>query len=386
MVGERYKEAIVHNTVFPLVELGQICCTTSGGTPTSTNEEYYLNGTIPWLTSGEVANGYIYKTKNFITDLGLQKSSAKLFPVNTVLVAMYGATAGQVGLLKIKSTTNQAVCGILPNSKFIPEFLYLTLKSKKDYMISLCSGGAQPNISQSIVKKINIPLPSLSIQQQIVAEIEGYQKIIDGARQVVENYKPAIKIEPEWEMVELGEVCTLIDYRGKTPKKSQSGIRLITAKNIRQGFINIDPEEFLENEEFERWSTRGEIKKNDVLITTEAPLGYLAINNFNETIAIAQRIIALRTKNQYLQQKYLLYILLSDYVQGLITDKKSGTTVYGIKSSELVKIRIPIPPVEVQTLIINQIDEEITIVNQNKRLIEIFEQKIKDKISEVWGE
>src|SRR6266567_1969483 len=98
---------------------------------------YGINGTIPWLKSGEVAQGFIYEAEEKITEAGLANSSAKIFPVNTVLVAMYGATAGQVGLLKFAASTNQAICGILPNSKFIPEFLYWVLKSRRDYMVTL---------------------------------------------------------------------------------------------------------------------------------------------------------------------------------------------------------------------------------------------------------
>jgi len=133
---------------------------------------------------------------------------------------MYGATAGQVGILKIEAATNQAVCGILPNDKFIPEFLFYILKAEKEYLISLSSGGAQPNISQSIIKSLKIPLPPLSGQEQIVAEIESYQKIIDGAKQVIDNYKPTIKIDPEWEMVELGEVCELCRTGYRKPKQA----------------------------------------------------------------------------------------------------------------------------------------------------------------------
>ena len=104
--------------------LGDVCDTGAGGTPLKAHKEYYESGTIPWLLSGEVSQGEIFEAKNFITERGLKNSSARLFPPNTVLIAMYGATAGQVGILRFKAATNQAVCGILPNEKTIPEFLY----------------------------------------------------------------------------------------------------------------------------------------------------------------------------------------------------------------------------------------------------------------------
>ena len=106
-----------------LKKLGDICKTGAGGTPLKARKEYYLGGIIPWLKSGEVKQGEIYKSINFITSKGLVNSSAKLFPPDTVLVAMYGATAGQVGILRFEASTNQAICGIYPNRQTVPEFI-----------------------------------------------------------------------------------------------------------------------------------------------------------------------------------------------------------------------------------------------------------------------
>lgn len=201
LVGERYIASSVINSQWDCFELGEICATTSGGTPKSTEQKYYQDGTIRWLKSGEVANGFIYDTEQKITQEGLNNSSAKILPINTVLVAMYGATAGQVGLLKVESATNQAVCGILPNERFIPEYLYYLLKGKKDYLISLSTGGAQPNISQTIIKKLRIPVPPLDIQKSIVAEIEKHQAAIEEYHKkiLIEEQTIKEKISKIWE-------------------------------------------------------------------------------------------------------------------------------------------------------------------------------------------
>ena len=168
------------------VELGEIFETSSGGTPMKNKEGYYKNGTIPWLKSGEVNQGLIFHVEEKITPEGLKNSSAKIFPANTVLVAMYGATAGKVGLLKVESSTNQAVCGILPNEKMIPEFLYHYLRTQSEEMVKLSTGGAQPNISQGIIRKIKIPLPTLEVQKQMVKEMEKEEAIITANRQLIE--------------------------------------------------------------------------------------------------------------------------------------------------------------------------------------------------------
>jgi type I restriction enzyme S subunit len=152
-------------------KLGDVLKTSSGGTPTRSKKEYHEGGTIPWLLSGEVAQGNVYKAKNFITEEGLKNSSAKLFPPQTVLVAMYGATAGQVGILKFESTTNQAVCGIFPSEEYIPEFLYYSILQQQKDLIRASVGNAQPNISQAKIKDISIPLPPLHEQEQIVSSL-----------------------------------------------------------------------------------------------------------------------------------------------------------------------------------------------------------------------
>ena len=175
MIKSRFNEMFGGNK--SLVKIGDVLSTTSGGTPSKGKNEYYLNGDIPWLCSGEVNAGIITEVKNRITELGLKNSSAKWIPENSVVVAMYGATAGKVGLLKIKTTTNQAVCSILPNSKFIPEFLYYAVGSKTEELVSKAWGGAQPNISQGIIKNTLIPNPTIDEQKDFASFVTRVDKL-----------------------------------------------------------------------------------------------------------------------------------------------------------------------------------------------------------------
>ncbi len=175
LIKSRFNEMFGGNK--SLVKIGDVLSTTSGGTPSKGKNEYYLNGDIPWLCSGEVNAGIITEVKNRITELGLKNSSAKWIPENSVVVAMYGATAGKVGLLKIKTTTNQAVCSILSNSKFIPEFLYYAVGSKTEELVSKAWGGAQPNISQGIIKNTLIPNPTIDEQKDFASFVTRVDKL-----------------------------------------------------------------------------------------------------------------------------------------------------------------------------------------------------------------
>ena len=165
------------NGKYPIKKIREITETTSGGTPASSNDNYYKGGTIPWINSGELNKGIITEAENFITEEGLKNSSAKYVPENSVLVAMYGATVGQVSLLKLRATTNQAVCAVLPNEVTTPEYLWYSLRIKKDYFIKKSSGGAQHNINQGIVKETEIPIPPLDLQNQFADFVKHIDKL-----------------------------------------------------------------------------------------------------------------------------------------------------------------------------------------------------------------
>ena len=146
--------------------------TTSGGTPKKGHPEYYINGTIPWVKSGELCDKYLYSAENLITEEGLQNSSAKYFPIDTVAVAMYGATIGKTSILKSTLTTNQAICGIFPNRYIIPEYLYYFIQAKTPDYLSIAFGSGQPNISQDKIKETLFPVPPMIEQERIVKSLD----------------------------------------------------------------------------------------------------------------------------------------------------------------------------------------------------------------------
>lgn len=158
----------------------------SGGTPSRKRKEYY-NGNIPWIKTGELNNGYIFNSEEKITELGLKNSSAKLYPINTVIIAMYGATIGKVGILSIEATTNQACACAIVYKNILFKYVFHYLIYQKEAFINKSKGGAQPNLSQEIIKKHEIPLPPIKEQQRIVNRIESLFAKLDRAKELIEN-------------------------------------------------------------------------------------------------------------------------------------------------------------------------------------------------------
>lgn len=198
----------------------------SGGTPSSNIPEYW-DGNIRWATLVDLPAANLITelkdTERTISPLGLEKSSAKLLPSGTVLVSTR-ATIGRVAIAECETATNQGFKNIIviDDTKVSNRFVAYMMTALADRMVSLASGGTFKEISKSNFLTLSIPLPPLEKQEQIVAELDGYQKIVDGAQQIIDAYKPTIGIDPTWEKVKLGDICNLTYGYTDTAKESGS--------------------------------------------------------------------------------------------------------------------------------------------------------------------
>lgn len=358
-----------------IFKLGKICKTTSGGTPLKNKKEYYKDGTIPWIKSGEVAKGLIYSSQEKITESGLKNSSAKKFPKNTVLIAMYGATAGKVGLLKIEATTNQAICGILPNKKFIPEFLYMYLKNQTSNIARLSSGGAQMNISQTIIKNLKIPLPPLDEQRKIAAVLSQIQQNIEIKDQLIETTKElkksvmqhlftyGTKKEPtkhNWSITQLGDISEIVpgqSPKGKYYNTNGKGMPFYQGKTEFGDKYIFQPK---------KWTTQITkiAQKNDIVMSIRAPVGPVNITLFK--ICIGRGLAVIRGNSSKINQEYLFYLLQEK--QKKISGNK-GSIFASINKNDIQKIKIPLPSMDEQVKIagvLQKIDEKIKNYEEQK--------------------
>ena len=225
-------------------------------------------------------------------------------------------------------------------------------------------------LNKAKLKEIPISLPPLAEQQRIVAKLDAAFAEIDGAIEAVEKkhnqgrklFQRVLsnllskKSENDLSLT-LKEIAKFLDYRGKTPPKSESGIKLLTAKNVRMGFIRNQPEEFVSEEGYKQHMTRGFPQVGDVIFTTEAPLGLVAQID-DDSVALGQRSITFQILNDVMKSTYLKFALMSEPYQKTILEKGTGATVKGIKASLLKEIKITFP------ISLDEQDKRIAVIKE----------------------
>lgn len=258
------------------------------------------------------------------------------------------------------------LCGVTPinGDELSAKFLFYYLNHKKDTLIvPLMRGGANVSLTIDSLKNIKVPVPPISVQDEIVRIFDEFEALSIAltaeltARQLQYEYYNGILLSlKNVEYQTLEELCDIVDYRGKTPRKVDSGIFLVTAKNIRKGFIDYGKsQEYIAPEDYDDVMRRGKPKIGDVLFTTEAPCGNVAQVD-NENIALAQRVIKYRPKTSNLNSTFLKYALLGKEFQEKLDKAATGETVKGIKGSKLHQLTIPVPPIEEQERIVAILD------------------------------
>jgi len=258
------------------------------------------------------------------------------------------------------------------NKHVLSNYLALLISTPplKNELATYAKGVNILHISNSDIRNLEIPLPPLEVQEQIVAEIEQYQKIIDGARQVVENWKPNFRIDPSWEMVELGEVCEELFAGGDAPKQY--------SKEKTEEF-NIP---ILSNGKDEKslygYGKEARVFKPSITISARGTIGYSTIQT-EPYLPIVRLIVAIPNEEK-IKLKFLKYII--DTIQIY----NNGNSIPQLTIPMIKNEKIPLPPLEVQEQIVAEIEAEQNVVNANKELMEKMEKKIEAKIGEVWGE
>ncbi|GBG08905.1 hypothetical protein PAT3040_03518 [Paenibacillus agaridevorans] len=359
--------------------LGEKFKISSGGTPSTSKLEYYKNGTINWVRTGDLKSKYITQVDGLITEEALKKSSAKLFPVDTVLIAMYGATIGACSILSIEAATNQACAAFLPNKDVDSSYLYFFLSSKKKEFIKLGVGGAQPNISATILKGVEIPLPPLEIQKQIAKTLDTAAELLAMHKQQLVELDNLIKStfydmfgDPVanvkgWATKPLLGVGKFIS--GGTPSKDRNdywsgNFPWVSPKDMKVAYIS-NPKNFISNKVFEETSLK-KISPNHLLIVVR---GMILVHSFPTAIntvevSINQDMKAILPIKE-IDVVYLKHCFdnMTHQILKIITTAGHGTKKFDADS--MGKVIIPVPSLHLQ----NQFADIVTKIEEQKALV-----------------
>ena len=355
--------------------LSDFCTTGTGGTPSRSKlERYYEGGTIPWIKSGELRESVINRAEECVTDAALKESSIKLVPAGAILLAMYGATVGRLGILGIEATTNQAVCHIIPDPKIaVTRYVYHALSSQVPNLISMGVGGAQPNINQGIIKSLPIPLPPLPEQRRIAAILDQADALRAKRREAlaqldrltqsifIEMFGDPVSNPKKWGVKPLSECAERIQIGPFGTQLHEEdyidgGIPLINPTHLRGGLISPDssltvsPEKYTELSNYYLFS-------GDLIMGRRGEMGRCAVITQREQGWLCGTgSLFVRPKTDVIHPIYLGLVISFPSMRRFLENVAQGVTMANLNKTIVGALPIAVPPMAKQLAFLSQLN------------------------------
>ena len=392
--GERYREGGAKTNIFPLVMLREVCTVN----PRKSQLDLKSETRVSFVPMADLNEHRISFQPSDEKQLSEVSASYTYFEDHDVLLAKVtpcfenGKAGIARGLLNGIGFGSSEFYVLRSNGQVMPEWVYFCVMHplfREAAVAQMTGTGGLQRVPRDYVESFQIPLPPLDVQKEIVAEIEGYQKVINGARAVIDHYRPHIPIHPDWPMVELGGVVKDmhqgINTAGLKIKFTDHGIPIIQTRNITSGTLDFKNIKYMSQDD---WITyRGKYKPeiNDVLFTNIGTIGKSIVVTKDEDYLIHWNIFIIKPGSR-LNQKYLKTYL--DYLDGIqyFTNMQRGGTVQFVSKKQLAETKIALPPLAAQQVIVAEIEAEQALVAANRELITRFEKKIQATIARIWGE
>jgi type I restriction enzyme M protein len=381
--SDRYRDNLSRVSQHPIVPLGDICEVIAGQSP----EGQYYN---------EDGDGMpFYQGKTEFTEMYLDKprkwttQTTKIAIKNDILMSVR-APVGPVNLCLAKCCIGRGLAAIRPKDKNEILFLYIfhVLKAIED---KICgnSGAVFASINKKEIEEIEIPFPPIDVQREIVAELEGYQKIIDGARQVVESYKPRIPISPDWPVVELGTIADFKNGMNFTKESVGETIKIVGVGNFKN-HLHLNPEGLEKVTVDTILDASALLACGDILFVRsngnkELVGRSMIVPKLDERVTFSGFTIRCRILKS-LNPMFLAILLKTDTFRKKLNSVGMGANISNLSQGMLKELQVPVPDLATQQAIVAEIEAEQRLVDGNKELIRRFEEKIKATINRVWGE
>ena len=369
---------------YKIVKFGSVCKFQGGSQPPKENFIYEAKeGYERFVQIRDFANPEKFKTY-------IPKSNKnKQCDYDDILIGRYGASVGEI-CTGLKGAYNVALIKCINDKdKLSNKFLYYYLKSKiiQDKIISLSARAAQAGVNPKHLNEFNLPLPSLKEQNQVVEELDGYQKIINGCRQVIENYKPSIDIDPNWELEEIGNICQLNPKKSEVELDNNSDVSFLPMEDVKENDLLTFPHKTKKLSEVT--SSYTYFKTDDILLAKVTP----CFENGKCTIAKdlvngvgfgSSEFIVLRCSEKVKKEWVYCFIITSKFKQ-LGVESFTGTSgLRRVPKDFVARYKIPIPSIDVQEEHIKKIYSDVDFIDKNLRMIKNMEDKINNKINSIW--
>lgn len=387
-----------------MAKLGDICKIQSGGTPSRSEMAYWNDGTIPWVKISDIQNKYLDKTEEHITQLGLEKSSAKMFPAGTILYSIF-ATLGETCILNIDAATNQAIAGIQVNSDCVfRDYLYYYLLSQKAKVSFIGRGVAQNNINMKILKEFEVPLPPISEQRCIASILDKVTDLIAKRRtqlekldllvksRFVEMFGDPVENNFNWKTNCLKRVTKKIGS-GATPKGGKGsyqneGISLIRSMNVHDSKFEYKDLAHINSMQAEQLNNVI-VEKYDVLINiTGASVARSCVVPENVLPArVNQHVSIIRCCDEQLNHIFVNCLFLNEsYKRKLLSiGEAGGATRQAITKQQLEDLIVILPPIELQKQFASFVQQTETTKSNIQKSLETLETLKKALMQEYFA-
>ena len=359
--------------------LGEICDVVSGGTPSRATAEFWDGGTIPWIKIGNIQRKYVDEADEYITQAGLEGSSAKMLSAGTILFTIF-ATLGEVGILTIEACTNQAIAGITikNQSDILTDYLYYFLKSQKSCIAALGRGVAQNNINLSILRNFEVPIPDLPMQKQIVAILDKTAKVVEVRQQQLQQLDELVKARfvelfgdgnhPHIALIDLIIEGAGLSYGIVQPGDDGTGdMGVLRPVDMVDGKISTASIKYIDRSIGDGFK-KTELYGDELLITVRGTTGITALTDIRfNGMNVTRGIAVVRYDRNKINPVYLKAYLNTDESQRYIQEHTRGATLQQINLSDLRVQQIMVPPLALQeqmAAFIEQTDKSKSVVQK----------------------
>lgn len=364
-------------------KMSEVVTWSSGGTPKATEQAYYKDGTIPWLIIRDLNDSIIYTSLSKITDLGLKNSSAKMIPVGTLLVAMYGSI-GKLGITGIECCTNQAIAFAKELHGVTTKYMFYYMSLIKPQLISMGKGGTQKNISQSVLNSLNVIVPPLSEQERIVTRIEELFSELDKAVEALKTTKQQLAVYRQavyasiFDHGTLRPITDFFEISGGLTKNSKrhefhTKMPYLRVANVYYNFLDL--REIKQIGVMPNEIERTLLQKDDLLFVegngSKSQIGRVAIWDGSIKNCLHQNHLIKGRPIGGMLPKYALFYLISGYGRKQILDIASSTSgLYTLSINKIKNLKIPYIDIDDQKKSLELIDSRLSCCDQIERTVD----------------